>query len=284
MTEKKTLQIGKFKLGYEIEGTGPATMVIGSSIYYPRTFSQKLRRHLRLIFVDHRGFAPRPASLQPSEFTLDVILNDIEYIRKKLNLPRIIIAGHSGHGYMALEYAKKYPAVVSHVVLLAMSPDGSAESFAAADRYFQESVCPKRKALLSKNLTTLQTEIDANPNNAFIMKTLKFGPMIWYDENFDATKLWQDVEVVPEIMDYLWGKTFREIDITKDLNKITAPIFLGLGRYDYWNPPHLWETIRSHFKDLTVRVFEESGHTPQYEEATLFDEELLHWLFKEKIQ
>jgi proline iminopeptidase len=213
-----------------------------------------------------------------TDYTLENVLDDIEHVRKTLNLPRVIIIGHSGHGYMALEYAKKYPDAVSHLVLLAMSPDGSPKSFEAADRYFQESVCPERKALLAKNVSNLQAAIDANPTQAFITRALKFGPMIWYDEHFDACNLWKDIKVNPEIMNYLWGKVFSEIDITKNLNKLNTPVFLGLGRYDYWNPPYLWEAIRSHFKDLTIRVFEKSGHTPQYEEPELFDQELLQWL------
>jgi proline iminopeptidase len=272
------IQIGKFEHRYQIEGTGIPTIVIGSAIYYPRTFSQHLREHLRLVFIDHRGFAQLSGSLDPSDYALDVILNDIEYIRKTLGLPRVNIIGHSGHGYMALEYAKKYPDAVSNLVLLAMSPDSSQESFIAADRYFQESVCPERKTLLAKNLVNLQTEINANPSQAFITRSLKFSPMIWYNESFDATDLWRDVKVIPEIMDYLWGKVFREIDIKKDLDKLNIPVFLGLGRYDYWNPPYLWETIRPYFKDLTIRIFEKSGHTPQYEGPELFDQELLKWL------
>lgn len=273
-----SIPVGKFELKYRIEGTGVPAIVIGSAIYYPRTFSQRLRDHLRLVFIDHRGFAHTSNHLEPSDYTLDTVLDDIEHIRKTLNLPRVIIIGHSGHGYMALEYAKKYPDVVSHLILLAMSPDGSPRSFEAADRYFQESVCPERKALLAKRLASLQAEIDANPSQAFVTRALKFGPMIWYDENFDASNLWKDMKVNPEIMDYLWGKVFREIDITKNLDKLNSPVLLGLGRYDYWDPPYLWEAIRPHFKDITIRVFEKSGHTPQYEEPELFDQELLQWL------
>lgn len=272
------IQTNKFKFSYVIEGSGPNALVIGSSIYYPGTFSQNLRKHLRLIFIDHRGFAKKIAILESKDNELDFVLDDIEHIRHKLKLDKVIIIGHSGHGYMALEYAKKYPQAVSHVVLIAMSPDSSAESFAVADRYFQESVCPERKALLAINMATLQTEIEKNPSKAFITRALKFGPMTWYNEKFDATSLWENVEVNPEIMDYLWGKVFREIDIVANLNNVNVPIFLALGRYDYWNPPYLWEAVRSHFKNLTIRVFEKSGHTPQLEEAKLFDAELLQWL------
>ena len=56
------------------------------------------------------------------------------------------------------------------------------------------------------------------------------------------------------------------------------PVFVALGRYDYWNPPHLWETYRQYFSDLTIRVFEKSGHTPQFEQKNDFDRELLDWV------
>jgi proline iminopeptidase len=38
--------------------------------------------------------------------------------------------------------------------------------------------------------------------------------------------------------------------------------------------------VREHFKDMTVRVFEKSGHAPHFEESELFDKELLGWLSK----
>ena len=34
---------------------------------------------------------------------------------------RVVVIGHSGHAYLALEYAKRYPAQVSHVALLAIT-------------------------------------------------------------------------------------------------------------------------------------------------------------------
>jgi proline iminopeptidase len=36
--------------------------------------------------------------------------------------------------------------------------------------------------------------------------------------------------------------------------------------------------VRPKFRDLTVRVFERTGHTPQLEEPALFDAELLRWI------
>lgn len=274
-----TIVRGDWILPYRIEGIGKPALVIGSILYYSRTFSPNLRHFLQFIFMDHRGFATPPTHFSNEEFSLDILIDDIEHMRKALGLEKIIIIGHSGHGYMALEYAKKYPQHVSHVVLLGMGPDQSKESHESADQYFQETVCPERKGVLEQNLKKLPTELKEHPERRFIIFALRLGARSWYDYNFDAVSLWQGVTVNMAMFDYVWGEIFRDIDITKDLEKFDIPVFLGLGVYDYLVAPfYTWNTIRPTFKNLTFRLFAKSGHTPQYEEQELFNKELLEWL------
>jgi proline iminopeptidase len=273
-----TIKTGGFQLTYRIEGKGTPAIVIGSSVYYPRTFSPSLRSKMQIVFIDHRGFGKALQSFDNSAFELDELVDDIDAVRQKLGLKQIAIIGHSGHAFIALEYAKKYPDHVSHIVLIATSPNASTETFTAADQYLNESVCPERKALYEKNMRHLKSDIESNPDKRFILYSLRSGPRIWYDYQYDATQLWKDVTVIPEMFDYVWGHLLKNIDITKGLQSLNKPVLLMLGRYDYWNPPHLWEPLRAKFKNLTIRVFEKSGHTPQLEEAELFNQELLAWL------
>lgn len=82
-----------------------------------------------------------------------------------------------------------------------------------------------------------------------------------------------------QMINYVWGIIFRDIDITKGLDQLNRPVFLGLGRHDYLvAPPSSWEPLRNKFKDLTIHIFEKSGHTPQLEESALFAQVLLEWL------
>ncbi|MBD2039372.1 alpha/beta fold hydrolase [Microcoleus sp. FACHB-672] len=273
-----------FKLQYIIEGNGVPTIVVGSSLYYSRTFSNNLRNSLKLVFVDHRGFSPPYDCKDTAQFQLDALVDDIELVRKELGFDKIIVIGHSGHAFMALEYAKKYPANVSHVVMMCAGPNLSQESHLATQRYLNDSVCPERKAALAENLARLPQEIEAAPEKAFITYCLLMGPKSWFDYNFDATKLWEGVEVNMAMFDYVWGEVFRDIDIAKNLDKLQAPVFLALGRYDYLQPPaYLWESVRDKFSNLTIRIFEKSSHAPQFEEPALFDKELVEWLFNVSI-
>lgn len=257
----------KFCLRYTIEGTGLPAMVIGSSLYYPRAFSQNLRKHLRMVFLDHRGFAPSPGPMDSSTFALDILVDDMERARQELGLGRIVVIGHSGHAYMALEYAKKYPGNVSHVVMIGISPDLSAASRQAAERYWQEAATPGRKAILQQNVGRLPDEKLAHlpAGQRFIQNYIRNGARTWYDAEFDATPLWAGVDINMDMFNYVWGRVFRDIDVTKGLETFDRPVFLALGRYDFLiAPPADWDPIKPKFRNLTVHVFERSGHTPQY--------------------
>ncbi len=278
-TKHGKVQSGKFELGYTVEGTGKPTIVIGSSIYYPRVFSQNLRKHLQLAFIDHRGFAPTSETVDRSDFDLDIVLDDIDRLRKHLGYDDIIILGHSGHGYMALEYAKKYAQHVSHVVIVATGPSHSQHHVESTEKYWQEFADSSRKEQFTKDIQHLSDEIAAAPEKRFITFCLRFGARSWFNHAFDASHLWKDVQVNMTGIDYLWGEVFRDIDITKGLGSLKKPVFLALGKSDHLIAPYFsWEPYREKFYDLTLKVFDKSSHTPQLEESAAFDHTLLSWL------
>src|SRR2546427_2912464 len=97
-----------FELRYVVDGKGIPAIVIGSSLYYPKSFSQDIRENLRMAFIDWRGFAESAPTKYESELTLNTFLEDIECIRKKIGFENCIIIGHSAFALLALEYAKKY--------------------------------------------------------------------------------------------------------------------------------------------------------------------------------
>ncbi len=276
-----TIRSGKFDLNYRIEGTGAPAIVIGFPNYYARVFSENLRSHLRLVFVDHRGSAASPGSVDTDEFALERIVDDVELVRETLGLERVAVIGHSGHSFMALEYAKKYPANVSHVIMIGIAPDRSASSAEAAQQNWLKLASPERKSALEENERRMTDEQLAQlpPGERFIKSYVRNGPRAWYDPHFDSTPLWEGVDINMQMFSYVWGELFRDIDVTRGLENFDRPVFVALGRYDFLvAPPSSWDPIKDRFNDLTVRVFEKSGHTPQYEVPELFDRELLAWM------
>lgn len=266
-----------FKLKYLTEGNGPDTMIIGSSVYYPRSFSQNLRKALRLHFVDYRGFAQGPAM----ELTFETLLNDLERVRQKLDLKKCVVIGHSAHGLLALEYAKKYKEYVSHVVIIGMPPHMRPDHIAMAQRNWDDSVWPERKSAFERNMKLMPDEkLNQLPRDAwFLQMNFRNVPKSWYDYNFDSTPLWEGVKPNTNILDQMYLRFAREIDVSQGLESFDRPVFLAYGRFEFLVAPvHSWDNLRPKFKNLTVRIFEKSAHSPQYEEAELFDAELLKWL------
>ncbi len=263
-----------FCLKATILGNGPVAIVIGSHKYYPRTFSTSLTTRLKLFCADTRGFALDDPTHVEADFTLDKIIQDIEVIRKDLKSDKVIIIGHSIHSFMAIEYAQQFPDNLSHLVLIASSPIAGPDIYKASDRYFEESVCPERKAAFANNMQSFMQSND----QSFITRMLAFGPKLWYDHGFDASSFWESVEVNTLGAQIIWSSMFASYDTANALKAVKCPIFLALGRYDFFNPPYLWEEYRNYASDLTIRVFEKSSHTPQFEEQKNFDAELLNWL------
>lgn len=281
--ETGTVKSGPFELTYIVEGTGRPTIVVGSAKYYQRVFSANLRQRLRLVFVDHRGFTPSPGPVDSTAFALDTLIADIERVRHHLRLEQVAVVGHSSHAYMALEYAKASPEQVSHVVMIGISPDLSAASEEARIAYWDSFASPERKAIQEENERRLpDDEIARMPvsrGRQFIATYIRNGPQAWYDANFDSTPLWEGVDINMDMFDHVWGRVFRDIDITRHLDPLDRPVFLALGRCDFLvAAPSIWDSVLPAFRDVTVRVFERSGHTPPFEEPELFDAELLAWM------
>lgn len=269
---------GGFDLQVTRHGTGSVAIVIGRCEYYQRVFSAHLATKMQVVYMDTRPFVAESASHTAADFTLDKFIADIDAVRELVGGSKVMLIGHSINAFLALEYARRFPEHVSHLIMIASSPLAGTQVYQAADRYFEESVCPERKALYAENMRKFESGSD----HSLVPRMLACGPKIWYKHDFDATDLWQGTSTHPIGSRILWGEMFAEYDTKSALQGVGCPILLALGRYDYFNPPHLWEGYRDGAKDMTIRVFEQSSHTPQFEQREDFDRELLEWLAARK--
>ncbi len=128
--------------------------------------------------------------------------------------------------------------------MIGMAPNLSAAFAEANNRYWEESVSPERKAVMKENLQRLPDEKihSLPPEERFAKWYIREGPRLWYDLRFDSSPLWEDVRRNLDMYDYMWGRVFRDIDITQGLAAFDRPIFLALGRYDFACGRHLCGT------------------------------------------
>jgi proline iminopeptidase len=274
------IDVGGAKLNYVIDGSGIPCMVIGSSVYYPRTFSQELRKHFEFVFMDLRHFVPSDESLEIDKISLASYADDIEHVRKTLGLGRVCVLGHSMHSLIAYEYACKYPENTTHVIMIGIFPVGFVEGAKASAEFWAEDASEERKTTHKKNWEKLPAEEikKFSQSDALIKTYVTNSAMYWYDPTYDCSWIWEGVEANSDVFNHIATKVLGNYDIMESLPNLKAPVFLALGRYDYVVPYTLWEGVKDKFSNLSYNLFEKSGHTPQLEEPEIFDQKLLDWI------
>ncbi len=104
------------------------------------------------------------------------------------------------------------------------------------------------------------------------------GPLYWYDPSYDSYWIWAGRHFSVGMTDRFFGVILADYDLRPELSEIEAPIFLALGRHDYAVPYETWEDSRESAPNLTLHLFDRSGHFPMLEERGLFDGRLIAWL------
>jgi proline iminopeptidase len=232
-----------------------------------------------MAFTDLRHFAPSDPAFDLRRITFDTYADDIDRVRAALGFERFVIAGHSKHGNIALEYAKRFPGRVSHVVLIGSPPCGLQEVVKARADFWESHASEARKTALRLRWDALSPACLAalSPAEAEIARYVADGPKYWYDPNYDASPLWQGMHINAGVLDKLHG-LFQGYELSWNLTDLQSPVLVVTGHYDFAVPHVLWDEQLPRLENVTYQLFERSGHTPQLEEQELFDNILLGWL------
>jgi proline iminopeptidase len=254
-------------------GAGPACVVlssIGTKPYEHQT-PPALSDRLKLVYVDLRGSGRSTGD--PADLTFDVLAEDLEAIRAEIGVKRIAVLGHSILGALAVEYARRCPASVSHVIAVGTPPSGDMALLSAkAASFFEEDASEERKRILRDNLAKLPP--GASPAEVMVAQT----PLRFFDARFDPTPLLAEAEVKPQFFAHLMGTLAPAWDITVGSSSLRVPIFIALGRYDYTVPYALWDGIAPTLPRATLQIFEQSGHQAFFEEPDRFARSVAHWM------
>ena len=272
-----TVSVKGAELFYSVRGNGPACLVLSGigTKPYERLTPPQLSDRLRLVYVDLRGSGRSTG--EPTDLTFDVLADDLEAIRVDLGVERIAVLGHSILGILAIEYGRRCPASVSHVIAVGTPPSGDmARLSAMAGSFFEEDASEDRKRLLRDNLATL-------PSGASVMQTVfAQAPMRFFDARFDAAPLFAEAVPRPGLLQHILRTLTPAWDVTAASSSLQVPIFIGHGRYDYTVPYALWDGIAAKLPGTTLQIFEQSGHQPFFEEPDRFAVALTDWMTSQR--
>jgi proline iminopeptidase len=216
----------------------------------------RLAEKMQLVYFDHRGHG-RSARGDPQKYTLDENVEDMEALRKFLGLGPIVSLGTSYGGTVAMAHAARYPAAVSHLILVAtIAHAGYADRAAelAAERGTTEQVrhC---EDLFAGRLDSAEKMLQY-----FLAMGNLYARVS--DPALSEIALRRAV-LSPEALNRAHGPGgfLRSFDLRPELENITAPTLILAGRHDWICPPEFSKEIHELIRDSDLRIFEESSHS-----------------------
>ena len=232
---------GRRSFEYVSQGKGPATLLVhpggpGLTYHYLRGLLRLANSHLRVILFNPRGVGHSWAPRRTSEYTVVKMAEDVEAIRKALKIKELHLLGFSAGGFVALEYAHRYPQRLTS--LLMCSTAGSAEEVLQSNRMVLSTASPTQRTRL-RALTRAKAfdsaEYKALAEEIFRPFQTRFLSGIHPD--WKATRA--NATVYRAMMcrtgdEFAVDGTLARWDGRKYYSKIELPTLVLVGRYDFF--------------------------------------------------
>ncbi|GAA3547419.1 alpha/beta hydrolase [Nonomuraea rosea] len=257
------------QLNVEVLGEGERTIIAHhgapglGSLAEPKASFGRLADAYRVVVFDARGSG---ASGENGPCTHEQWVDDVEGLRRWLGAEQVVIAGGSYGGFIAMEYAARHPDRVSAVVLRDTSADNANQELATRNAAASSRVAIDQAKLDRIMSGTVRDDEDLRDCWREIL------PL--YDHDYDPAKVEQRAAATPyhyRTHNYAFAVNQPNYDIKHLLPGITAPALVTVGRHDWITPVECSETIARLIPGAELRVFERSGHSPQVEEAELWE-------------
>ncbi|RMI01029.1 MAG: alpha/beta fold hydrolase, partial [Calditrichaeota bacterium] len=117
--------VNGLRLYYEIHGEGPWLVLIeglGVATWLWEKQIPEFSRHFRVLAYDNRGTGK--SDKPPGPYTVGEMAEDLAGLMEVLQIPRAHVLGISLGGYIAQEFALRYPERVDRLVLVATGHGG----------------------------------------------------------------------------------------------------------------------------------------------------------------
>jgi proline iminopeptidase len=261
------------ELWCDIRGTGVPCIVpciLGTKVY-ERLTPPPLIDRFRFIYVDLRGGGRSTGD--PVDLTFDVLARDLDAVRAAVGVARTAVLGYSIVGILALEYGRRFPETVSHVIMAGTPPMGDmSELMKVSTAFFAADATDERKAILQENFAKLAP--GTPPTQAVFAQT----PMRFFDPRFDAASLFAESQFNPRLFEHVLGPLTASWNVLSDARSLRVPILIAHGRHDYVVPYTMWNGIVDEIPNATLHLFERSGHQTFFEEPQQFADVALEWM------
>jgi proline iminopeptidase len=216
----------------------------------------RLTEKMQLVYFDHRGHG-RSARGEPERYTLHENVEDMEALRRYLGLGAIVSIGTSYGGVVAMAHAARYPAAVSHLVLVATIPHAG---YVARAREIVRQRGTDDQVAMCEDMFAGRIDTPEKLRRYYEV----MGPLYTRRHDPALSRAGLDRAIAtPEPLNRAHGPDgfLRTFDLRPELCAIRAPTLILAGRHDWICAPEFSEEIHRNIPGSDLRIFEESAHS-----------------------
>jgi proline iminopeptidase len=271
---------------YMTVGRGAPLLIVhggpGASHDYFLPYLLPLAHRNRLVFIDERGSGKSQKLDDPSGYTVENMVEDVEEVRRGLRLGKITLLGHSYGGVLAQAYALKYQRNLTHLVL--SSTFSSTREMNDVLLRIKEKMPPELRERIDRmekeGLFDHGKEYEKNRyTNDYMVAAWGEGyfPYLYQnrpDANFDPVA---NGVMAWDLYREMWGShgeyvidgNLKSVEYTDRLSTIHVPTLVTAGDHDECDPA-LAREMHEKITGSTLRIFPKSGHMNFVDQPNLF--------------
>jgi proline iminopeptidase len=261
-----TIPIRGVSLHTKIIGHGPPLALMhggpGADLYTMMGFRPLADQHT-LIFYDHRCNG-RSTGADLSSFTFENLTADADALRQALGFEKWVVLGHSFGGFVALEYALRYPQSLSHLVLVSTGGDKRWSQENGPRLLVQRGFDPEVVELAKR---WVYGRIEPDEYFPSLMKLTNA-----YIHHFNLRDLpgmlmiRLRTRLQPETFIWAEANMLKDWSVMERLGEIQAPTLLLAGRYDFLFPPEHQEKLAAGIPNARLAIIDNAAHSPEDEQ------------------
>lgn len=260
-TENTISQPGA-KLSYRVFGQGKPMLIInggpGMNSDGFAALAQKLGAHNRAFIYDQRGTGKSVLDkIDAATVTMDLMVADIETLRKHLEIDKWIVFGHSFGGMLASYYATKHPENIDKLILSSSGGVDLALRNGVANRITDKLTQTERDSLAYWN-----RKIDRGDTSykTRIGRGRALAPAYVYDKKFVPIIAERLTQSNLNINQLVWDDMQKtRFNCTPHLKGFNKPVLILQGKNDILDIS-IAETSHKAFPNSTLVLLDKCGH------------------------
>lgn len=219
-----------------------------------------LEKHVRMVYLDQRGSGRSDRPKDSKFYSLALLENDVDLIRRELGVEKIVLLAHSAGTPIALDYAADHPEHVAGLVLTGAVPDLPAAVDGLCERV--RAVHPE---LYGKAVAAAASGRKCDPFAAFSDEARQrfFDDNMFPDARVRDRVNWLDhipgIANSGEMGGALFSQGLMNYRFSRP-ERITMPLLFIVGGKDFQTAIAPQRTLANKVRDGRVLVYPNAGH------------------------